>query len=472
MADCKLFMLKKLFSQTAIYGLSATLAKFLNYLLTPYLTRVMTDSVYGEVSYYYSIIPFVNVVLTLGFTTGYFRFASQAQSELEQKRLFTTLWSQVSLLALVCCGVAAIFFPTIEVMVMLGLLVVDNVAAMPMALLRQQSRAIRYTIVQVSSVVVNVVLCYWFYSSIEGAANSPVWVLLANLVASCVGLLILLPSSLSMFTPRIDVKLLRRVAAYSLPLMLAGVMGIASDFIDRQMLRWLLPEDIAFAELGIYSAVAKLAALMVIFRQMYSLGAEPFFLQRFSKSDFSRLNAVALKYFLVVGIVIFLGITLFSDVFALILGSSFRVGMDLLPILLLANLLSGILVNLSFWYKAADRTSVAILVTLIGVVLTVVANLVLIPLIGSVGAAWARVVAGVAMVVASYLWSLKYYPIAFDFKAICLYLVLGGVIYVLSLQTALIESNFLRWGVNCVMVLLFCAIFVKKEGLLGVLRRG
>lgn len=464
-------MLQKLFSQTAIYGLSATLAKFLNYLLTPYLTRIMTDSVYGEVSYFYSIIPFANVVLTLGFATGYFRFASQCDNKLEQKRLFTTLWAQVSLLALVCCSVAAILFPTVEVMVMLGLILVDNIIAIPTALLRQQSKAVRYTIVQVSSVVVNVVLCYYFYSSIEGAANSAVWVLLANLIASCVSLLILLPSSLRMFTPCIDYKLLRRVAVYSLPLMLAGVMGIASDFIDRQMLRWLLPEDIALAELGIYSAVAKLAALMVIFRQMYSLGAEPFFLQRFSKDDFSRLNAMALKYFLAVGILIFLGITLFSDIFALILGSDFRVGMDLLPILLLANLLSGILVNLSFWYKVADKTSIAILVTLVGVVLTVAANFILIPLLGSDGAAWARVIAGVAMVVSSYLWSLKYYPINFDFKALLIYAVLGGIIYILSLQTAHIEMNFLRWGINSVMILLFCVIFVKKEGLLAILRK-
>ncbi len=464
-------MLKKLFSQTAIYGLSATLAKFLNYLLTPYLTRIMTDSVYGEVSYFYSIIPFANVVLTLGFSTGYFRFASNCESIEQQKRLFTTLWSSVSLFALIFAGVGVALFPSAATATMFTLILVDNIAAMPNALLRQQGRAVRYTIAQLSGVVVNIVLCFWFYSSIEGASSSPVWVLLANLIASLISLIVLLPSALRMITRHIDTKLLKSVATYSLPLMIAGVMGIASDFIDRQMLRWVLPEDIALAELGIYSAVAKLAALMVIFRQMYSLGAEPFFLQNFSKSDFSRLNAAAMKYFVAIGIIIFLGIALFSDIFGLILGRDFRVGMDLLPILLLANLLSGILTNLSFWYKAADRTRLAIWITLTGVILTVGFNLLLIPPLGGEGAAFARVGATLAMVVISYVLGQKYYRVEYDLRSIGLYIGLGVIIYAISLQTDAISTNLLRWTINGVMILAFCVIFVAKERIFSLIRK-
>lgn len=463
-------MLSKLLSQTSIYGLSTTLAKFINYLLTPYLTRIMTDSVYGEYSYFYALIPFANVVLTLGFSTGYFRFAGQCSSPMEQKRLFSSLWCTISLFTLFCAGVAFLLFPSAITGVMLTLILVDNISEMPRVLHRQQGRAMRYTVAQVAGVVVNVVMCLWFYSTIEGASSTPLWALLSNLIASTISLLILLPGALKMFTKHLDRALLKRVVIYSLPLMVAGVMGIASDFIDRQMILWVLPSDIASSQLGIYSATAKIAALMVIFRQMYTLGAEPFFLQKFSKSDFSRLNAAALKYFIAIGIIIFLGIALFSDIFELILGASFRVGIDLLPVLLLANLLSGILVNLSFWYKAADMTRIAIWVTLVGLVLTVGLNLLLIPSIGYGGAAWARVGGTVAMVVLSYVLGQKYYRVEYDLKAIGGYTVLGALIYG-SMSYLEIESDYLRWGVHSVMVLAFCAIFVVKEGLYKLIKR-
>lgn len=463
-------MLSKLLTQTSIYGLSTTLAKFINYLLTPYLTRIMTDSVYGEYSYFYALIPFANVVLTLGFSTGYFRFAAQCSSEMEQRRLFSSLWSAISLFTLFGTAIGFLLFPSTITAVMFTLILVDNISEMPKALHRQQGRALRYTIAQVTGVVVNVVMCIWLYSAIEGAASSPLWALLSNLIASTISLFILLPGALKMLTKHLDRALLKKVIAYSLPLMVAGVMGIASDFIDRQMILWVLPADIAQSQLGIYSATAKIAALMVIFRQMYTLGAEPFFLQNFSKSDFSKLNAAALKYFIAIGIIIFLGIALFSDIFELILGASFRVGIDLLPVLLLANLLSGILVNLSFWYKAADMTRMAIWVTLTGIVLTVALNLLLIPSIGYGGAAWARVGGTVAMVILSYALGQRYYRVEYDLKAIGGYVILGALIFV-SMSYLRIESDYLRWGVHAVMVLTFCAIFVMQERLYKFIKR-
>lgn len=458
--------IKQLASQTAIYGASATVAKFLNYLLTPFLTRVMTDTVYGEVSYFYAIIPFANVLLTLGFSTGYFRFAGATTSLGEQKTLFSTLWSAVSLGALVFSVVGAVLFPSPAVMLMLALILVDNVSAIPLSLLRQQGRALYYTLVNVSGVVVNVLLCFWFYLSIEGAAASPVWVLLANLIASGVSLLLLLPPALRMFTFSIDRAVLKKVVTYCLPLMVAGVMGVAADFIDRQMLRWMLPEEIALAELGIYSAVAKIAALMVIFRQIYSLGAEPFFLQKFSRNDFSRLNAAALKYFTAAGVAIFLGIMLFSDLFALILGEGFRVGLDVLPLLLVANLLSGILVNLSFWYKVADKTRFALYVTLAGISTAILFNLVLIPSFGYAGAAWARVGSSLAMVAMSYIFGQMFYPLHYDLRSIARYVGLGAVIYGVSFATDALP-DLARWTINALMMGAYALYFVKKEKLIN-----
>ncbi len=464
-------MLRRLFSQTAIYGASATIAKFLNYILTPFLTRTLSESVYGEMSYLYAIIPFVNVVLTMGFSTGYFRFASSSETLDGKKRLFTTLWSSVSLFSLVVCGVLALIFPSPTTLVMFALILVDNITAIPLSMLREQGRAAMYTVVNVSGVVVNVVLCVALYSYIDGAASSPIWVLIANLAASSISLLIVLPTALKMASRSIDVALLKRVAKYSFPLMVAGIMGVASDFIDRQMLRWVLPEDVALSELGIYSAIAKLAALMVIFRQIYTLGAEPFFLQRFSKDDFSRLNAAALKFFTAVGIVIFLGIMLFSDIFALILGADFREGMSILPLLLFSNLLAGILVNLSFWYKVVDKTKYAVVVTVTGITISIALNLILIPLIGYSGAAWAKVGATLSMVLLSYALGQKYYRVKYDLRGLGIYMLLGLSIYAISLYSAQIEANWLRWGLNGVLIAIFCTIFVLREGLISQFKK-
>lgn len=460
-------MIKKLASQTAIYGASATIAKFLNYLLTPFLTRVMTDTVYGEVSYFFAIIPFANVLLTLGFSTGYFRFAGAASSLGEQKRLFSSLWGAVSIGALLFSAFGMVLFPSPAWILMFALILVDNVSAIPLSLLRQQGRALYYTLVNVSGVVVNVALCFWFYLCIDGAAGSPVWVLAANLIASGVSLLLLLPAALRMFTFRIDRAVLRKVALYSLPLMVAGVMGVASDFIDRQMLRWVLSSDVALAQLGVYSAVAKIAALMLIFRQIYALGAEPFFLQQFKKDDFSRLNAAALKYFTAIGILIFLGIMLYGDLFGLILGSSFRVGMDILPLLLFANLLSGILINLSFWYKVADKTKFAVLVTLCGVLFAVGLNFLLIPLLGYAGAAWARVGSALVMVVMSYVLGQKYYRLDYDLRSIGFYVGFGAAIYAASLFTEGF-ADAIRWSLNAVMIVAYCYVFIRKEKIFKV----
>lgn len=461
--------IKSLVSQTAIYGVSTTVSKFLNYLLTPYFTRIMSEDVYGEYSYYYSIIPIVSVLLTMGFATSYFRFAGATTEISEQKKLFTTLWGSVAIFALLFCGVWAAILPTELVIVTLALILVDNVAAIPLALLRQQGRALYYTVVNITGVLANVGLCFLFYQLIDGAPSTAFWGILANVIASSISLILLLPVAIKMLCSTFSKAIFKRVFLYSLPLMVAGLMGVANDFIDRQVLRWALPENIALSQIGIYSAVAKIAALMMIFRQIYTLGAEPFFLQKFSKDDFSRLNAAALKYFVAVGIVIYLVIAMYADVAGLLLGGSFRVALDILPLLLLGNLLAGVVVNLSFWYKAADMTRIAIYVTLSGLTVSLAFNLLMIPHWGYVGASWARVASMVVMVTISYFLGQKYYPVKYDLKAIGFYALIGGVIFSLSYLTAYLENG-LRWSANFLLILGFVAIFVNKEKLLKIKR--
>ena len=224
----------------------------------------------------------------------------------------------------------------------------------------------------------------------------------------------------------------------------------------------MLPEGIADAQLGIYTAVAKIAALLMIFRQIYTLGAEPFFLQGFSKEDFRSANAAATKYFVIAGIAIYLLLALFKQEFAYIVGSDYRGGMGVLPLLLLANLLAGILVNLSFWYKAADKTRVAVWITGLGVVVTLIINMLLIPSMGYRGAAVARVVSMLLMVTLSYALCQKYFPVPFDLRRIGFYFLLGGAIFGLSYATALLPG----WGrmtLNFLLLLIYLLTALKVE---------
>ena len=461
-------MLRKLASQTAIYGISHTLSKFLNYLLVPYLTRIMSDGVYGEVNLYYAIIPLANVVLTMGFATSYFRFAAKTDSEQQKRELFSTLWISVSTLAFIFFVVLSLFSKYLNytdvawyMVATAALIMVDNVNAIPFALLREQGRAKLYTIINVSNVVINVVLCYAFYSFIPNAASVAGYVILANLVASLSSTIMLLPSALKMFVKKYSFATLRTITKYSFPLMVAGLMGVASDFIDRQMLKSILPADIANSHVGIYAAVSKIAALMVIFRTVYALGAEPFFLQNFAKDDFKRSNAEATKYFTIAGLAIFLLITLFEPLFAPLIGASFRSGMDVVPLLLLANLFTGMLVSLSFWYKQTDKTRVALYVTISGLAATILLNYVLIPLFGYEGSAWARLASTMIMCLISYFLGQKYYKIPYSRKILD-YFIIAVALFFLSRQTTTFEP-ILRYSINILLYLLYLTIVTIFE---------
>jgi O-antigen/teichoic acid export membrane protein len=171
---------------------------------------------------------------------------------------------------------------------------------------------------------------------------------------------------------------------------------------------------------------------MMLFTQMYRLAAEPFFLADYKKRDFLEMNAAALKYYIMASVFIFLGIALFKDLFALIVGSDFREGIFILPVVLGANVLSGVWLNLSFWYKREERTSLAMWITFTGLVVTIVMNVALVPILGYVGAAWARLASEAAMVAVSYWLNRRFYPTPYDIRRIGEYVLLGLVLFFIS----------------------------------------
>lgn len=476
----------RLAGQTVVYGISTVLVKLLNYILVPYLTRVMGQVAYGIYTQIYAFIPLALVVLTMGLESGYFRFAGKAGNETAKKGVFATAWGIVTAASLLFFALAAIFNRQLAdamgygetpayVWMTAGIIALDSIGAVPFARLREQGRAGKYVMLRLVSVIVNLALCFFFYGWLPSlAANGifewaydpmlgPGYALLANLVASAVTLPLLL-SLCGGVVPRIERRMARELLLYSLPLLLSGIAGTANEFIDRQMVVWLIPGDAqyAYGQLGIYGAVLRLGVVMTLFTTMYRLAAEPFFLAEFNGDDFRKTNAEAMKYFIIVSILIFLVIALFRDVFALILGSDFREGVWILPIVLLSNMLSGIVLNLSFWYKQTGATRYAIYVTGTGLIFTVVFNVLLVPKLGYVGAALARLICETSMVVFSYMLNQKHCPVPYDLRRIGGYFMLGAVLYGAGILCGGIVV-WARYLIYFSLVVIFAVYAVRRE---------
>ena len=483
-------MLEKLAKQTAIYGISTIVVRFLNYLLTPYYTRIFDQGEYGIVTDIYALIPFALVLLSMGMESSYFRFTTRAEEEggdvKEGKRkVFASTWGLTSLNAIIffvavllfnmpisrAMGAAYVAHPE-YVTIVAAIVMLDVCAMIPFSRLREQGRAMHFVLLKALSVLLNVTLAIAFgiaglYSTTFGVG----WVLIANLIASVVTLVALLPST-NRVVPRIDRALMRRIFVYSLPLLISGIAGTANEFIDRQMIKYLTPGDGAMADLGIYGAIVKIAVVMTLFTQMYRLAAEPFFLSSFKKEDFKEANAASMKYFVMASMVIFLGIVLFRDVFALIVGKDFREGIDILPVVLASNVLAGIWFNLSFWYKREEKTKYAAYITFLGLAVTLGLSFVLVPKMGYRGAAWVRLVAEAAMVVWSYTLCRKHYPIPYDLKRMGEYVALTAVIYIASEYgfSGLGTPLRLVMGVVMLMVMMSYAVWRERIDVKGFVR--
>ena len=443
-------MLEKLAKQTAVYGLSTIAVRFLSYLLTPYYTRVFAPGVYGIVTDVYALIPFALTLLTMGMESSYFRFSAKAEAAggdvaAAKRRLFATTWGITSAAASLFFAavvlfrtdfsdwMGAVYVAHPDYVVWVGAIILFDVwGCIPFSRLREQGKALTFVGFKTLNAVLNVGLAFAFGAAGLFATEFGVgWVFVANFVASVVTWLAIL-TTVDRIAPRIDPQLLRRIFVYSLPLLVSGLAGTASEFLDRQLLKYLVPAGgDPMAQLGVYGAVTKIAVVMMLFYQMYRLAAEPFFLSNFRKEDFVQMNAAALKYYVMVSMLIFLGIALFRDFFALIIGRDFRDGIFILPVVLGANVLTGIWLNLSFWYKREERTPLAILVTGTGLAAMGCLGWWLIPRAGYYGAAWARFGSEAMMAAVSWWLNRRYFPTPYAWGRIGEYVVTALAVFFL-----------------------------------------
>jgi O-antigen/teichoic acid export membrane protein len=451
-----LSIIKKLVSQTAIYGISTIVGRLLNYLLVPLYTRIFLPAEYGVVTELYAYAGFFTVLFTYGMETAFFRFSEKQKNS---EKVYATAFLSVLFTTIILSGILAVFTPAWSALLryesnpeyitwfalILGL---DALTAIPFANLRQHNKALAFASLKLVNIGVNIGLNIFFLivcpkladsnSFIQSIYNHEIgvgYVFISNLAASAVTLLLLLPNILKKHFS-FDIQLWKEMIIYALPLLVVGFAGITDEMLGRALLKWLLPNDEAenLRLLGIYGANYKLAVLIALFTQAYRFAAEPLFFSESSKENSKTLYAQMMKFFVLVQCVFFLVITLYMDLFKHFIGEKYLEGLHVVPILLLANIALGVYYNLSIWYKLTDKTYLGAYISVFGAALTVVLNIMLIPLFGYFGSACATLACYVSMVVVSLWLGQKHFPIDYGWRKLLLYFSGAIIIYFLSVS--------------------------------------
>jgi O-antigen/teichoic acid export membrane protein len=420
--------LKKLVSQTAIYGLSSVVGRLLNYLLVPLYTRYFLPAEYGVVTELYAYVAFLVVMLTYGMETAFFRFSKKEEAtKVYSTTLISLLISSVVFIGLIFLNSSAIsqllgYANHPEYIQFFALIIgMDAVASISFAKLREQDKAMRFAFIRVVNIIVNIGLNLYFIVYQEyGIA----YIFIANLASSVITLIMLFPEMISSSWV-FDKKLWKKMMIYALPLLIAGLAGMTNETIDRILLKHLLLNTaMAASELGLYGAFYKLSIIMILFIQTFRFAAEPFFFAQEKEGNSRKIYADVMKYFTIIMVIIFLGVTIFYDVIKGFLGTEYHDerGFLVVSILLLANLFLGIYYNLSIWYKLTEKTKYGAYLSIFGAIITLSLNFILIPVLGFVGCAWATLVCYFSMMVASYYLGKRHFSVPYQVKRIVLYL--------------------------------------------------
>ncbi len=494
-AKTDLSILRKLAGQTAIYGLSSILGRLLNYLLVPLYTRVFDTGEYGVVTQFYAYAAFLNVIFTYGLETAFFKFN---QSENGRPQVYSTALISVITSSLVLFGILAFCSPLLSgifqagtsqqpsmslyITWFAGILAADAMTAIPFARLRQQNRAVRFAVVRLINIALNIGFNIFFLvwcpkavvenpaswvTSVYHPGQGVGYVFLANFLASLVTLLLLLPE-LRHITAGFDSGLWKKMLRYGWPLMVAGFAGMVNETFDRIMLPYLVKDpSTALDQLGIYGACYKLSILMTLFVQTFRYASEPFFFSQASKADARQIYARVMNWFVFSCAFIFLFVMLFLDAIQFFIGERFRSGLPVVPILLMANLCLGVYLNLSIWYKLTGKTTWGAWFSLIGAIITLLLNFLLIPSLGFMGAAWATLVCYAAIMVISYFVGQRYYHVPYDTGAFLIAVGLALVLWGASIyiDTLGIGTTFHHVTNTCLLLIFPAAawVFLRRK---------
>ncbi len=486
--------IKKLAGQTVWYGLSSIAVKFIGYLMTPILTYSKHVQVadFGKQSLLYAAIPVLSVLFTYGFETAYFRFSSKEE---HKSTIYSTAFLSIFFSTVIFSATLWYFrgalasvtgfkdIPQIAIFTIL-IISIDALNRIPLVKLRQEERPLKYAFVNVSGVVVMLTLVWFFVDYCPAQiqkdpgswvghffdmnTNPIVYVTLANVVQSIITLL-LLSKEISLVRFKFNTKLWKEMMIYALPLLIVGFGGIINETFDRLMLKaWLPGTDIFRDEqVGIYNACYKLSLLITLFVQAFRMGAEPFFFKQAEGENPQRVYARVMKLFVIVVTAMFLVVSLFLPVWSIIIDAKYRTALNIVPVLLLANIFLGVYYNLSIWFKLSNRTIAGTYITLIGTVITLAVNYFFIPRFGYIASAWATFFCYGTMMVVSYKWGQKEYPVPYLTKKMIAYLVIVvALFFIHKAITYFIHQTFFGLGLGALLLAVyvwFILLVEKKE---------
>ena len=464
--------LKTIFKDTAIYGMSSIIGRFLNYLLVPLYTAQFSaaSGAYGVITNIYAYVALVLVILTFGMETTYFRFTNKTHTDSETV-YGTTLIAVGSISLLFAVVVLALLSPISQLMgygdhpdyvgVMAVTIAIDAFLCIPFAHLRQQRKAIKFAALKLLNIMVTILLNLIYFYYMDGKDVG--YVFYINLVCT-VMLAFCLLTEYTGFRWRLDTKLLRTMLSYSWPILVLGIAGILNQTADKMLFPYIYEGSDMRSQLGIYGACSKIAMIMAMITQAFRFAYEPIVFAGIKDKDQHEMYTKAMKYFIIFTLLAFLIVVGYIDLLKYIVrNSDYWVGLKVVPIVMAAEIMMGIYFNLSFWYKVIDKTIWGAIFSGIGCAVLLLVNIIFVPRYGYMACAWGGFAGyGVAML-ASYFVGQKYYPLNYPMKDIALYVVLAIVLF-FSMRGASHELPVvLSLGLNTLLILLFAAIVVHRD---------
>lgn len=478
--------LQSLAKDTAIYGLSSIVGRFLNYLLVPLYTAKMSveSGNYGVVTNVYAWTAVLLVLLTFGFETTFFRFASKENADV--RKVFSMSMQVIGVLCAIFLSGVFLFLPHLagwlgyaanpEFIAMMAVVVaLDALQSIPFGLLRLQNRALKFASLKLVNIFTNISLNLFVFLLLPSMCakwpelacriyipdNQAFYVFFINLVCTSFITVFFIPE-LKMFRFTCDGGLLKSMLAYSWPLLLLGIAGILNLNADKILYPYLVPGLEGIRDLSIYGASVKIAAIMAMLMQAFRYAYEPFVFGNSNSKDSKILYANAMKYFIVIALLAFLVVVFYMDIIRYIIPASYWSGLRVVPIIMAAEIFMGIYFNLSFWYKLNDETYWGAIFSFVGCSLLLAVNIVFVPRYGYMACAWASFTGYFIAMLLSYLIGQKRNAIAYDMKAILKYVALFGIVYSIS-ELMPVENSILKLAINTLLLIIYVIYFIKKD---------
>ena len=456
---------------TAIYGLSSIIGRFLNYLLVPLYTAKMSAASggYGVITNMYAYVALILVLLTFGMETTYFRFTNKTHED--SMHIYSTTLISVGTVSLAFVILVLLFItPLSEVMgysdhpsyvwVMAITVAIDAFLCIPFAYLRQQKKAIKFASLKLLNIAVSILLNIIYFAVLDGKEVG--YAFYINLVCSSM-LAVCLVKELTGFHYVLDKAALRRMLSYTWPILILGIAGILNQTADKMLFPYIYKGADMRAQLGIYGAASKIAMIMAMITQAFRYAYEPIVFAGVKDKDQHAMYAKAMKYFIIFTLLAFLMVMAYLNVLKYIIGEDYWSGLRVVPIVMAAEIMMGVYFNLSFWYKLIDKTIWGAVFSGIGCSVLVLVNILFVPRYGYMACAWGGFAGyGVAMVV-SYFVGQKYYPIDYPLKDIAFYVVLAAV---MTIVIDYLHHHLPLWLAlvgNTLLVIAFLAVILKRD---------